>query len=144
MRKTILIFAVLLFFIYGIFGIPKGIRLSDWQAALADRIHLGLDLKGGIHLVLQVMVDEAVSAETDNAVGRIQADLQQGGFPARVSKPDPKQPQQIQILGTPADKVSDVRSLLDSRYGTQYTVSSGPNNSWNLAMKQTEVQSIEQ
>jgi preprotein translocase subunit SecD len=145
MRKTLLIFAILLFFVFGIFGIPKGIRLSDWKAAMADRIHLGLDLKGGIHLVLQVMVDEAVSAETDNAVGRIQADLQQGGFPAKsVVKADPKQPQQIQVLGTPADKVSDVRSLLDSRYGAQYTVSSAPNNSWNLTMKQTEVQSIEQ
>ena len=145
MRKTILIVAVLLFFVFGIFGIPKGIRFSDWKTAFTDRIHLGLDLKGGIHLVLQVMVGEAVSAETDNAVGRIQTDLQQGGFPARsVVKPDPKQPEVIQITGTPADKVGDVHNLLDSRYGTQYTVSSAPNNSWTLTMKQTEVQSIEQ
>jgi preprotein translocase subunit SecD len=145
MRKTLLIVAVLLVFIFGIFGIPKGIGLSAWKTAFTDRIHLGLDLKGGIHLVLQVMVDEAVSAETDNAVGRIQADLQQGGFPARsVLKPDPKQPQVIQIQGTPPDKVGDVRNLLDSRYGAQYTVSSAANNSWTLTMKQTEVQTIEQ
>jgi preprotein translocase subunit SecD len=145
MRKTILISAILLFFVFGIFGIPKGIRPSDWKTAMTDRIHLGLDLKGGIHLVLQVMVGEAVSAETDNAVGRIQADLQQGGFPARsVVKPDPKQPETIQVLGTPGPRAGDVRNLLDTRYGTQYTVSSGPNNSWTLTMKQTEVQSIEQ
>ena len=68
MRKTILILAVLLVFVFGIFGIPKGIGLDAWKTALTDRIHLGLDLKGGTHLVLQVMVDEAVSAETDNAV----------------------------------------------------------------------------
>jgi preprotein translocase subunit SecD len=142
MRKTLLIVAVLLVFVFGIFGIPKGIGPSAWKTAFTDRIHLGLDLKGGIHLVLQVMVDEAVSAETDNAVARVQADLQQGGFPARsVQKPDFKQ---IQIQGTPPDRVSDVRSLLDSRYGAQYTVASAPNNSWTLTMKQTEVQSIEQ
>jgi preprotein translocase subunit SecD len=145
MRKTLFILAVLLVFVYGIFGIPKGVGLSAWKTALTDRIHLGLDLKGGIHLVLQVMVDEAVSAETDNAVARVQADLQQGGFPAQsVLKPDPKQPQIIEIRGTPADKGSDVRNLLDTRYGTQYTLSSGPNNSWTLTMKQAEVQTIEQ
>ena len=145
MRKTLLILAVLLVFVFGIFGIPKGIGPSAWKNAFTDRIHLGLDLKGGIHLVLQVMVDEAVSAETDNAVGRIQADLQQGGFPARsVYKPDPKQPQVIQVTGTPADKAGDVRNLLDSRYGAQYTISSGANNSWTLTLKPTEVQSIQQ
>jgi len=145
MRKTLLIVAVLLVFVFGIFGIPKGVGPSAWKTAFTDRIHLGLDLKGGIHLVLQVMVQEAVSAETDNAVARVQAELQQGGFPARsVLKPDPKHPELIQIQGTPPDRVSDVRSLLDSRYGTQYTVGSAPNNSWTLTMKQTEVQSIEQ
>src|SRR6202046_2260289 len=145
MRKTLLIVAVLLVFVFGIFGIPKGVGLSAWKTALTDRIHLGLDLKGGIHLVLQGMVNEAVSAETDNAVARIQADLQQGGFPARsVLKPDPKQPAVIEVQGTPAAKASDVRNLLDSRYGNQYTVSSEANNSWTLTMKQTEVQSIQQ
>jgi preprotein translocase subunit SecD len=145
MRKTILILAVLLVFVYGIFGIPKGVGLSSWKTALTDRIHLGLDLKGGIHLVLQVMVQEAVGAETDNAVSRVQTDLQQGGFPARsVLKPDPKRPELIQVQGTPPDRVGDVRSLLDSRYGAQYTIGSEPNNSWSLTMKQTEVESIEQ
>src|ERR1700678_3640351 len=145
MRKTILIVAVLLVFVFGIFGIPKGIGLSAWKTALTDRIHLGLDLKGGIHLVLQVMVNEAVGAETDNAVARIQADLQQGGFPARsILKPDAKRPELIEIQGTPPDKVGDVRNLLDSRYSAQYTVASEANNNWTLTMKQTEVQSIEQ
>jgi preprotein translocase subunit SecD len=142
---TVLILAILLVFVYGIFGIPKGIGLNAWKTALTDRIHLGLDLKGGIHLVLQVMVEEAVSSETDNAVARVQADLQQGGFAAHsVLKPDPKQPEVIQIQGTPPDRSGDVRSLLDSRYGNQYTVSSGINNTWTLTMKQTEVQTIEQ
>ena len=49
MRKTILILAILLVFVYGIFGIPNGISPSAWKTALTDRIHLGLDLKGGIH-----------------------------------------------------------------------------------------------
>src|SRR3984957_11281664 len=144
MRKTLLIVAVLLVFVFGIFGIPKGIGPSAWKTALTDRIHLGLDLKGGIHLVLQVMVNEAVGAETDNAVARVQADLQQAGLSAHVFKPDPKKPELIQVQGTPPDRIGDVRNLLDSRYGAQYIVASQPNNSWTLTMKGTEVQTIEQ
>ena len=48
MRKTLLILAVLLFFVFGIFGVPKGIGPSAWKTAFTDRIRLGLDLKGGI------------------------------------------------------------------------------------------------
>jgi preprotein translocase subunit SecD len=126
MRKTLLIVAVLLVFVFGIFGIPKGVGLSAWKTAMTDHIHLGLDLKGGIHLVLQVMVQEAVGAETDNAAARVQADLQQGGFPARtVLKPDPKKPELIQVLGTPPDRVGDVRSLLEA-CSTRATAPSTP------------------
>jgi preprotein translocase subunit SecD len=145
MRKTLLILAVLLVFVYGIFGIPKGISLDAWKTALTDRIHLGLDLKGGTHLVLQVMADEALGSVTDTDAARIQTDLQQGGFAARsVLKPDPKQPGLIQVIGTPADHAGDVRNLLDSHYGTQYTISSAPNNSWTLTMKATELQATQQ
>jgi preprotein translocase subunit SecD len=142
--KTVLILAILLVFFFGIFGIPKGVGPSAWEAALTNRIHLGLDLKGGTHLVLQVMVEEAVSAVTDNDVARILADLKQGGFTAQsVFKPDPKHPEVIQIQGTPPDRSGDVHSLLDSRYGDQYTVTGNANNSWTLTMKQTAVQSTE-
>ncbi len=142
--KTVLIFAILLVFFFGIFGIPKGVGPSAWKAALTDRIHLGLDLKGGTHLVLQVMVDEAVGAVTDNDVARIGSDLRQGGFAARsVLKPDPKRPEVIQIQGTPPDRGGDVRNLLETRYGDQYTIAEGANDMWTLTMKPTEVASTE-
>ncbi len=143
--KTILILAILVVFFFGIFGVPRGINGAAWKAALGNRIHLGLDLSGGTHLVLQVMVDEAVSAVTDNDVARLQSDLQQAGLAAgSVLKPNPTgQPETIQVQGTPADKTGDVRSLLDSKYGQQYNISSGSDNSWTLTMKPTEVQSIE-
>ena len=41
----------------------------------AKRIHLGLDLKGGIHLVLRVNTPDAVRAEVDDAMERVRADL---------------------------------------------------------------------
>ena len=46
--KTALIVAVLVIFCFGIVGIPHG----GLAQSIKDRIHLGLDLKGGTHLVL--------------------------------------------------------------------------------------------
>ncbi|HEX4065150.1 MAG TPA: protein translocase subunit SecD [Acidobacteriaceae bacterium] len=136
--KTLGIIAILLIFIYGIFGIPHGVSGTALKDSLLKRINLGLDLKGGTHLILQVMVDEAVSANTDSDVARIQTDLQQNGITgAVVSKPDANRPDFIQITGVPPDKQGDINSVLNARYGTQYDVASGVNNSITLTMKGT-------
>ena len=60
---------MLLIAIYGIFGIPSGVSRQGDLEAMTRHIHLGLDLKGGVHLILQVVVSDAVNAETDNMVG---------------------------------------------------------------------------
>jgi preprotein translocase subunit SecD len=44
------------------------------------KIHLGLDLRGGIHLVLQVNTQDAVRAEVDDAMERVRGDLTEKGF----------------------------------------------------------------
>jgi preprotein translocase subunit SecD len=41
---------------------PANERQAALMDALSSRIHLGLDLRGGAHLILQVVVSEAVSA----------------------------------------------------------------------------------
>jgi preprotein translocase subunit SecD len=35
---------------------------------MTNRIHLGLDLRGGTHLILQVQVNDAINVDSDNAV----------------------------------------------------------------------------
>ncbi len=49
-----------------------------WPAS--EKIHLGLDLRGGIHLVLQVNTGDAVRAEVDDAMERVRGDLTEKGF----------------------------------------------------------------
>ena len=138
--KTILIVAVLIVFVFGIFGIPKGVTGSALKASILDRIHLGLDLKGGTHLILQVMVDEAVGIATDSDTAHIQQDLQQNGITVGgVIKPDTSHPETIQITGAPPDRGNDIRSVLNSKYGTLYDISSGANNTWTLTMKPSVV-----
>jgi preprotein translocase subunit SecD len=141
--KAILIVAILLVFVFGIFGIPNGISGQAWRDALAKRINLGLDLKGGTHLVLQVMVEEAVGAETDNALGRLQSDLQTAGVSAAsILKPNPSDPTTIQISGVPAAKASDARNVLDTKYGQQYNISS-TQDGYTLTLKPAEQQALE-
>ena len=136
--KTIAILAILVVFIYGIFGIPHGVTGTALKQSLIDRIHLGLDLKGGMHLILQVKVEEAISAETDTDVAGLQTDLQQNGIAgATVSKPDANRPDFIQVSGVPADRTNDVRSLLESRYSNRFDVAPGVGNTWTLTMKPT-------
>src|SRR6202021_1762276 len=94
-----------LVFVFGIFGIPKGIGPSARKTALTDRIHLGLDLKGGIHLVLQVMVDEAGSAETKNAAARARPVFKQAGT---------RGTHQILVELPGVDDLSRVRDIIQS------------------------------
>jgi preprotein translocase subunit SecD len=142
---TVIIFAFLLVCLFGIFGIPKGFSGKALKDALTQKIHLGLDLRGGTHLVLQVQVQEAISAATDNDVARIQTDLQQNNVAfSTVTKPDPQHPEIIQIVGTPPDRVGDIRTVLNNKYGTQYDIVSGANNTWTLTMKPSVVAQAEQ
>jgi preprotein translocase subunit SecD len=135
--KILGIIAILLVFVYGIIGVPSGVTGKALTEALTKRIHLGLDLRGGAHLILQVVVSEAVNAETDNTVGRIQQDLKSANLSfTQAYKPDPAKPQVIRLEGTAPASSSAVRSTLDNKYSTEYDLSGGgADNSWTLTMK---------
>jgi preprotein translocase subunit SecD len=135
--KIALIVAVLAICVYGIFGVPSGISGSALTEAMTKRIHLGLDLKGGVHLILRVMVDEAVSAETDNTVTRVQQDLRTANLSySQVYKPDPNKSDLIRIEGVAIGKSSDVRSTLENKYSGEYDISGGgADNTVALTMK---------
>jgi preprotein translocase subunit SecD len=144
-NKVALIVAVLLVCLYGIFGIPSGLSGKALLEGMSGRIHLGLDLRGGAHLILQVKVDEAVSAETDNAVAQIQQDLKGASLTySQVYKPDPTKPTLIRVEGTPVASSNAVRTLLDTKYSSEYDLDSGTDNAWTLNMKPTVLKSLEE
>ena len=87
--KTGIIIAILLIFIYGMLGIPKSFSGQGMKDAMLERIHLGLDLKGGTHLILQVMVNDAVGAQSDHAIELLHDELQKAKIPfADIAKAD--------------------------------------------------------
>ena len=134
--KVIVIIATLLVFLFGIFGVPQNWSGSGLLAAMTDRIHLGLDLKGGTHLILQVQVNDAVNADSDRAIERLKDELRSRKIRyADVSKSDPtNSPDKIVIKGVSPESSSDLRSLLSDRL-PEYDATSGAENNWALTMK---------
>jgi preprotein translocase subunit SecD len=143
--KTAAIVACLVVCCYGFLGIPHGLTPAALKQALTDHIKLGLDLQGGIHLVLKVHVEEAVGSTTDRDVQRIEDDLQKAGITGQaVHKLDPvAHPEQITISGIPPEKASDARALLDGNDYSGYDVSTNPDRSEKLTMKPGAIRTLE-
>ena len=138
--KTAFIVAILVVFIFGIVGIPHG----GLKQSITDRIHLGLDLKGGAHLVLEVHVAEALVSATDRDVARLQEDLQKAGITgAIVGKTDAAHPQTIVVSGIPAAKLSDARAVLQGQDYANYDVATTPDGNSTLTMKLAAIRDLE-
>ncbi len=134
--RILAILALLLIFLYGIFGIPHG----GLKRTLTDRIHLGLDLRGGTHLVLQVHTAEAVAATSDTDMQRLQIAMLKISPGVKVSKPDPAQPVII-ISGVPAASRNAVRDALSGNDFSPYDVSSTADG-FKLSMKLADVKDL--
>jgi preprotein translocase subunit SecD len=112
--KAGIIVALVLICIYGIIGIPRsGAELMDnWK----KNIHLGLDLKGGSHLVLQVQLQDAFMADAETVIDRLKEQFGKQSIQyAEMSRNDLarlEDADKIQILvkGVPADRTRDVRA----------------------------------
>jgi preprotein translocase subunit SecD len=138
--KLVLIIGTLLVFLFGIFGLPKSFSGQGLAAALQERIHLGLDLRGGTHLILQVQVNDAVNADSDHAIERLKEDLKSNKINyTEMSKPDPvNSPDHVVIKGVPPEQSSELRRIVQDRL-PEYDLTSGAENSWTLSMKPAQL-----
>src|SRR6266850_8496137 len=134
--KLVLILAILVVFTLGIFGPPWAWSGKGPLEAVTDRIHLGLDLKGGTHLILQVQVNDAVNVDSDNAMARLKEDLRARKINyTEISKPDPvNHPDMIVIKGVPPEQRSDLQSIVADRL-PEYNITSGAENFYTITMK---------
>ena len=134
--KLGVIVATLVVFLFGIIGIPDSWSGKGLVAAMGNRIHLGLDLKGGTHLILQVQVNDAVKVDSDNAIERLKTDMRSHKINyADIAQPDPvNAPEKIVLEGVPPESRSDLLSIVQDRL-PEYSLTSGTDNSWTVAMK---------
>lgn len=147
--KTILIIAVTLVFVAGfLLGPNPSQTINVWKtqgfvAALEQNIHLGLDLRGGTHLILQVKVDDAVRADASAAIDRLKSELRSSNVNySDVMQPDPQaHPDEIVVKGVSSDQRNTVLSIINDRL-PDYTEAAGPDNTYVITMKPGQLQDL--
>ena len=96
------------------FGFP-----TNWQRLkenVRDRIRLGLDLKGGTHLVLQVQANDAVNITVDLAQERLQDELRSHGIPATVEKKTENGRTYLLLSNVLQEKSGDLQTLVSEQF----------------------------
>jgi preprotein translocase subunit SecD len=93
LQRTIIIVLITLVGIYVVIGPRRRPTLHDFtwsgiKATLAANIHLGLDLKGGSHLVMRVKTDEVLKSLTLADAVAIEKAAKDAGFPVKQAIPE--------------------------------------------------------
>ena len=144
--RTVVIVATILICVFGIIGIPKS--KAELVEHFNDNIRLGLDLKGGSHLVLQVQVQDAVKADADQAIEHLKEDLKKQNITwADMQSTDAKTVEdaanvQINIKGVPATQSSAFRSLVSERY-PNYVLTALNSTDYSMKLKPSELIALE-
>jgi preprotein translocase subunit SecD len=109
------------------------IGLSVWSFYPPDqKVRLGLDLKGGVHLVLRVQTDDALRLETQTAADRLREQLRTAKI--AVGSITPGSATQFSVTGVPADQDAAFRAAL-TEVELNYNRSSGAGGSYTFDLK---------
>lgn len=157
LARFIIIAAVTLLAIYAVFG-PRRVPAAEdftWNGIknnLAQNIHLGLDLKGGSHLVMRVKTEEYLTELTKNNADGARVAATKANLPIGDARPiaEPNNRNFQVILTTPdasrqQEIVDTVKKEVDFSLWTQSTT--GDSIVWSLpvqAQAQLSRQAVEQ
>lgn len=145
--KFLIIAGVILVCLYGIFGIPrsKAELVANWQ----KNIRLGLDLKGGSHLVYQVQEQDAFNAEAGTDAERLKDEARKAGIAiAETDIEDAKtlataDKAAILVKGVPATQAGDLRKLVTDNF-QQWNMAGLNATDYRLTIKPTAAISMRQ
>src|SRR2546430_407029 len=132
--RLLIIIAVTVLSIALFAGFPPSV------AKMKQKVHLGLDLKGGTHLVLQVVTDDAIRAETDQAIESLRQQLQKENIVYRQLTRNASNT--LQAVGVNPSKDSDFRRVVNERFTEWDLVSTAGEvpNTYTLRLKPTQEQ----
>src|SRR3989442_929418 len=132
--KVITILVVFVVFasvgVYPIVAARYGVHSPAW---LTDKqLKLGLDLKGGVHLVLRVQTDDALRIETETEVERLREELTKRGITgATVTSPDSTH---FRVEGVPPAQDAAFRQAA-IEVQANFDRSAGTNGTYTFTMK---------
>jgi len=144
--RTIIIVVSILLCVYGIIGFPtsKTAIIQNFK----DNIRLGLDLKGGTHMVLTVQVQDAVKADALQTGERLKEEMKKQNItyagmdvtePTSIAEADKVV---LAVKGVPSTMSSAFRSLVNDRYPT-YTLTAVNSTDYSLKLKPSDLVALE-
>ncbi len=110
--RVLAVIGVVAVAIYGFTNFPAVFRAIQGQGSPEDRLtkmRLGLDLQGGVHLVMRVQTDDALRLETETTMERFQEQLDERGI--QVAGMNVVDPTRFTVTGVPGDKDAEFRQL---------------------------------
>jgi preprotein translocase subunit SecD len=129
---VVAIFAI--FFSIGVYPILAqryNLPAPGWLKA--KQLKLGLDLKGGVQLVLRVHTDEALQISTGTTAEQLREALSRAGV--TVTNVTVTSPTSFRVEGVPQDRDAEFRRVVDEQASTNYDRSPGASGSYEFTMK---------
>jgi preprotein translocase subunit SecD len=140
--RTVFIVAIILACVFGVIGFPtSGAALMQ---NLKSNIRLGLDLKGGSYLVLEVQVQDAVRAEALQGIERLKDSFRKQNIQyASIDANDPQTVEQadsvqIDIKGVPATEATALRSMVNDGF-PDWVLTAASSTDFYMRMKPTSL-----
>lgn len=144
--KFLIIAATILICLYGIIGIPW--PLSKLQENWNNNIKLGLDLRGGSQLVMQVQVQDAFKAEAAATADRLREALAKKTIEfASMDVIEPKsiadsENVELIVKGVPATKGGDFRPVANDSIGRSWDLTALNSTDYRFKMKRTDAMTL--
>jgi len=107
-------------------GVKDFTNWTQIKQNLSENIHLGLDLRGGSHLVMQVRTDEVIQKVTQRNAEVARAKLQEKNLPFTTVNADT--PGKIVVEAADNTKNSDIVRELEIDFGSDWTFSDKGNS----------------
>ena len=99
----------------------------------SEKVRLGLDLRGGVHLVLRVQTDDALRLETETSMERFREALAQAGVP--VTSIVEVEPSAFGVEGIPAEQDATFRELAGEHLQATYNREPGVGGTYVFRMR---------
>ena len=140
--RSVIIVVTILVCVFGIIDFPKS--GADLVKNFQNNIRLGLDLRGGSHMLLEIQVQQAVKADADATADRLKEDLRKQNIAwsnmdvNEVTSVNDADKVALTVKGIPTDKTSAFRSLVSERY-TNYVLTPTSSTDYSMKLKPTDL-----
>ncbi len=145
--KFAIIAATILACIYGVIGIPrsKAELISNWQQA----IHLGLDLRGGTYLVVQVQEQDAFNTDANTVADQIKDAARKANI--EITSVDVQEAKSLAdadkvavvVKGVPSTQAGQFRQILQEQFGNWVLTAVNPTD-YRLTIKPSDAIAMRQ